>query len=145
MRVTFARVLSVLLAGCAIVFGVLAMFGSVREVQIYTSWPMVDATVDNVTPSSSGGRDHAILTVILRYGLGRHAWAVRSFFLETRGEKFTGDYAAGTHHSVRIDPTNPEDCGSGGRLESRDTVCTAVLWCLLRGLAVRRSILLAIS
>src|SRR5712692_205243 len=76
------RVLSVLLALAGIAFGIVGGGVSVKLLTPYSSWPKVDAIVDEINVHTIGDNKYGTVRMKLRYGSGsaeRSAWADRSF------------------------------------------------------------------
>jgi Protein of unknown function (DUF3592) len=101
------KVLSVVLAFAGVAFAVLAAFVSVQFTTSHCSWPRAEAVVYEIDARSVDDNKYGFVVVTLRYRSGlvdRYAEATRSLW-RSRGEGFARDYAVGTRHTVRIDPS----------------------------------------
>jgi hypothetical protein len=129
---TISRGLSIILALAASVFGVLGAVDSARQVRVYSSWPKVDAAVEEIEAHPVAENADGNVSVKLRYSNGlseRSVWAYRSF-LPGRGAKFLREYAVGTRHTVWIDPSAVAiaEVDVGWNLET--LLVPLILWCV---------------
>jgi hypothetical protein len=132
------RALSVVLALLAGVFGVLGLISSVRQVRMCSSWPKVDATVEEISVHPIADNAYGNISVEFSYSSGskKSAWANKSF-LTGRGARFAREYAVGTRHIIWLEPVTFEraEMELGWNLET--LLVPLILWgfclCLLLG------------
>ena len=102
------KVLSAVLAFAGVAFAVLGAVVSVRFITSHWSWPRAEAVVYEIDARSVADSKNGFIVVTLRYRSGlveRYARATR-FLWRSRSESFMRDYAVGTRHTVRIDPSS---------------------------------------
>src|ERR1700682_3361463 len=99
--------LSVVLAFAGAAFAVLAVFASVSLVTPHCSWPRADAVVYEIDACPVNDNKYGFVVVTLQYRSGRAEWYAQAtrWLWPSRGEGFARDYAVGTRHTVRIDPS----------------------------------------
>ena len=132
--------LSLILAFAGLAFCFLAAFASIRLVAPYSSWLKVDAVVDQLDARPDFDNKYGFVSVKLRYTSGtaeRSAWASRTLS-PSRAESFMRDYAVGTRHTVRIDPSSPDTVElEGWNLEMKFVLLFLCIFCICLLMAAR--------
>jgi Protein of unknown function (DUF3592) len=103
------RGLSLILAFAGVAFCLLSASASVEFLTPYSSWFKVDAVVDQIDVHPHYDKGYGSVAVKLHYRSGladRSSWATRTL-PQSRAERFVREYAVGTRHTVRIDPSSP--------------------------------------
>ena len=70
-----------MLVSAAIGFAMVALSDLIEAERAYTTWPTVDAVVDEVSAHSIGGNKYGAITVKLRFSTGfgeKWVWAMQS-------------------------------------------------------------------
>jgi hypothetical protein len=102
------KALSILLAVTAALFGAFGAIGSARQLHAYSSWPKVDASVEEIDIHPIANNPNGNISLKFRYLNGSSeglAWAQKSF-LPAQGASFAHEYAVGTRHTIWLDPTS---------------------------------------
>jgi hypothetical protein len=142
-----ARVLSIVLAATALAFATVGTFAVTRQVKAYTSWPKVNAVVEEINVHGVGDNAYGNISVKLSLSNShseRSVWDNKSF-LPGRGARFAREYAVGTQHVTLARPRDTRRRGTGAGLESRNSIRTLVALDCLPLPFVGSNVLLAIS
>jgi hypothetical protein len=100
------RILSAALLIMAAGFGVIESYTIVHTIQVYANWAAVDAVVTRIEPTHAD-RYGSIVWIQFLYDGTFGKRAVWSRPKTWRLTEFTEEYAVGTRHVIRLDPSHP--------------------------------------